>query len=59
MAKKYYLEEGDVIFTTGAYLKWDGEKFTLESLSDSDDDFFDGKPLERDEKDKPYIEKEA
>lgn len=58
---KYFLQDGDRVYTTGAYLVYDAEhnKFVLDELDD--DAYFEGEFMEWEEVDgvvKPYIEKE-
>lgn len=56
MPEKYYLKQGDRVFTTGAYLIWDGKKWILGGLED--DTYYDGELVENDD-DKPYIVREV
>jgi len=50
---KIYLKKGDKVFTTGAWLLWDGEKLVLDEIDE--DTFFDGQLVNTDENGKYYI----
>jgi len=55
MAKKY-LEDGDVIYSTGTFLVWDNEKKTYVFDAQEDTAYFEGTHVEwDDEKKMPYI----
>lgn len=56
---KQYLKTGDRVYTTGAFLVWhDSDKsFSFDGLEE--DTFFDGEPVNFDDMDRPYIEREA
>ena len=58
---KYFLQDGDRVFTTGTFLVYDQEqnKFVFDELDD--DTYFEGECMEWEEVDgvvKPYVEKE-
>ena len=50
---KQYLKKGDRVFTTGAYLLWDGKKWIVDGIED--DTFYDGELVNFDSNERPYI----
>ena len=55
--KKKYLEDGNVVYVTGAWLRWSEEKLEFEYVgADPDCDiFFEGKEVDGIASEKPFI----
>lgn len=49
---KYELQENDIAYTTGAYIRWNGKWWDVVSFED--DTYYDGELVEEVES-KPYI----
>jgi hypothetical protein len=55
--KKIYLKNGDRAYTTGSYLIWNDREKSFEFDGMEEDTFFDGKLINFDDMDRPYIVK--
>ena len=51
--KSYHLQKEDVVFTTGCFLRWDGEQFVLSDMCANV--FFDKEYLQFDNDQQPYV----
>lgn len=54
--EKTYLKIGDVAFTSGAHIRWDGQDWIVNGFED--DTFYDGELVE-DVWDEPYVLKKT
>jgi hypothetical protein len=54
-----YLQDGDRVYTTGAWLIYDQEKNTFVFDGIEDDTYFDGEFVNYDEHGQPYIERDG
>ena len=57
--EKRYLQNGDMVYSTGCYLVWNEERKSYMFLSEEDDAYFMGKLVHEDDDSRPYIYKET
>jgi len=53
--KKIHIKTGELCYTTGAYIRWNGKCFDLAEIDE--DTYYDGQLVDFDDNDKPFIDK--